>query len=147
MKVLVASDHAGFELKAALVPFLKLIGHDAEDMGPLEFSAEDDYPDFILPLARRVADEGAMGVIIGGSGQGEAIAANRVSGVRACVYYGGPLDVVLRMREHNDANVLSLGSRFITGAEAQAAVRAFFDTMFSGDERHVRRIHKLDSMI
>lgn len=144
MKVLVASDHAGFELKATLVAFLKLIGHEAEDMGPHTFDGDDDYPDFIMPLAHRVASEGVMGIIIGGSGQGEAIAANRMRGARAAVYYGGPLDVVRRMREHNDANILSLGARFITGTEAQEAVRAFFDTAFTGEERHARRIAKLD---
>jgi ribose 5-phosphate isomerase B len=144
MKVLLASDHAGFELKAALVPFLGLLGHEAVDMGPSTLDPADDYPDFIMPLARAVAEGDAMGVIIGGSGQGEAIAANRVRGVRAAVYYGGSLDIIKLMREHNDANVLSLGARFLQSGDAEEALRTFLSIPFSNDERHVRRIAKLD---
>ncbi len=145
MKIVIASDHAGFELKSALLPFLKLLGHDVEDMGPFTLDPQDDYPDFILPLARRVAEESCLGVIAGGSGQGEAMAANRIRGVRAAVYYGGTLDIIKLMREHNDANVLSLGARCMVSGEAEAALRTFLDTPFSGDERHVRRIAKLDA--
>ena len=144
MRIVVASDHAGFELKNALVPMLKLLGHEVEDMGPDSFDSEDDYPDFIVPLAKVVADEQTLGIIIGGSGQGEAIAANRIQGVRAAVYYGGPLEIVTLAREHNDANVLSLGARFVTGGEAEEAVRTFISTEFSGEERHARRIRKID---
>lgn len=146
MKILLASDHAGFELKHALVQFLGLLGHEAVDMGPQSLDPADDYPDFILPLARKVAEEkDCFGVIMGGSGEGEAMAANRVKGVRAAVYYGGNLDVVKLAREHNDANVLSLGGRFLSSGDAEAALRMFLDTAFTGDERHVRRIAKLDS--
>lgn len=144
MKVYLASDHAGFELKHALVQFLNLLGHEAVDMGPTSLDPTDDYPDFILPAARKVAEEACFGVILGGSGEGEAMAANRIKGVRAAVYYGGSLDIVKLAREHNDANVLSLGSRFLSAGDAEAALRMFLDTPFSGDERHVRRITKLD---
>lgn len=145
MKVLLASDHAGFELKSALVPFLGLLGHEAVDMGPFSLDAGDDYPDFIMPLAREVAKGGCVGVIMGGSGQGEAIAANRIRGVRAAVYYGGNLDIIKLMREHNDANILSLGARFMESGEAEEALRAFLNTPFMSEERHVRRISKLDA--
>jgi ribose 5-phosphate isomerase B len=145
MKVVLASDHAGFELKKALVEFLQLLGHEAVDMGPHTYDEQDDYPDFILPLAHEVANHGYVGVIIGGSGEGEAMAANRVPGVRAAVYYGGNLDIINLMREHNDANVLSLGARFMGSGDAEDALRIFLDTAFSGDERHVRRIGKLDA--
>lgn len=145
MKILLASDHAGFELKHALVAYLGLLGHEAVDMGPHTLDPADDYPDFILPLARAVAqEEECLGVIMGGSGEGEAMAANRVPGVRAAVYYGGSLDIVKLAREHNNANVLSLGGRFLSSGDAEAALRTFLDTPFSGDERHVRRIRKLD---
>lgn len=145
MKVYLASDHAGFELKQALVQYLNLLGHEAVDMGPHSLDPADDYPDFILPAARKVAEEGSIGVIMGGSGEGEAMAANRIKGVRAAVYYGGSLDIVKLAREHNDANVLSLGGRFLSAGDAEAALRTFLDTPFSGDERHVRRIAKLDA--
>ena len=145
MRILLASDHAGFELKHALVQYLALLGHEPVDMGPHILDPADDYPDFILPLARRVAEEkGCFGVIMGGSGEGEAMAANRVRGVRAAVYYGGSLDIVKLAREHNDANILSLGGRFLSSGDAEAALRMFLDTAFTSDERHVRRIAKLD---
>lgn len=144
MKVYLASDHAGFELKHALVQYISLLGHEAIDLGPQTLNPEDDYPDFILPLAREVAKGGSVGVIMGGSGQGEAIAANRIAGARAAVYYGGNLDIVALAREHNDANILSLGARFMESGEAEEALRTFLDTAWSGEERHARRIKKLD---
>ncbi len=145
MKIFLASDHAGFELKHTLAEFLKGEGHEVLDMGPDVLNLEDDYPDFIEPLAKRVAaEEGSFGIVIGGSGQGEAMAANRTEGVRAAEYYGGPLDVVKLAREHNNANVLSLGARLISVEEAKSAVSIFLSTPFSGDERHERRIQKLD---
>lgn len=146
MKIFIGSDHAGFEIKGRLVPFLKELGHDVEDLGAHTFEALDDYPDFIYPVAVAVAgDPHAKGIILGGTGQGEAMSANRVRGARAAVYYGGPFDVAVLSREHNDANILSLGARFIDGDEAEEIVRVWLDTKFSGDERHVRRIQKLDN--
>lgn len=145
MKILLASDHAGYELKEALGPFLRERGFEVEDLGPLSLDPADDYPDYLMMLGRHVAGEkGAMGVGIGGSGQGEAIAVNRIKGARAAVFYGGPDEIITLSREHNDANVLSLGARFLSQEEAKNAVILWLTTSFSGDERHVRRIAKLD---
>ncbi|MDP3958338.1 MAG: RpiB/LacA/LacB family sugar-phosphate isomerase [bacterium] len=145
MKIFIASDHAGFELKKKLVEFLSHSKYEVEDRGPYQFNQFDDYPDYMKPAAEAVAaDSGARGIVIGGSGEGEAMVANRVRGVRAAVYYGGALDVVKLARDHNDANVLSLGARLVTEREARDAVTLFLSTPFSNDERHVRRIAKID---
>lgn len=145
MNIFIGSDHAGFEIKELLVPFLRTLGHAVEDMGAHSLETLDDYPDFIRPVAEAVAkDSSARGIILGGSGQGEAMCANRIKGVRAAVYYGGPFDIAVLSREHNDANILSLGARFIDEDEAREVVRVWLETAFSGDERHIRRIRKLD---
>ena len=108
MKIYLASDHAGFELKQFLGEHLLQLGFSVEDCGAHELNPSDDYPDFIIPAAQKVAgDSNAKGIIMGGSGQGEAIAANRVKGVRAVVYYDGPIDIVKLSRSHNNANILS----------------------------------------
>ena len=146
MKIFLGSDHAGFELKNSIAEMLRVEGHAVEDLGPHILDPLDDYPDYILPVAHAVAvDPLALGVIVGLSGQGEAMAANRVKGVRATVYYGGPQDVLQLSRTHNDANVLSLGARFLTEAQAKAAVTLWLSAIFSGEERHVRRNAKLDT--
>ncbi len=147
MKIYIGGDHAGLELKGKLVEFLKNAGHEVEDKGPLAFDPADDYPDFITPTAQAVASdpERSRGVIIGKSGQGEAMCANRVKGARAAVYYGGSMEIVRLSREHNDANILSLGASFLGEREALEAVETWLQTSFSGDERHVRRIAKLDN--
>lgn len=147
MKIYIACDHAGFELKKVLISHLELMGHEVIDKGPFTYNEEDDYPDFVALAAEGVAEEDtqAMAIIIGGSGQGEAIEANRLFGVRAAVYYGGPEEIIKLAREHNDANILSLGARFISEDEAKHVVDLFFKTPFSGDERHKRRILKLDN--
>lgn len=143
MKVYLGADHAGFDLKNKLVGVLEGMGHTTEDCGAFTLDPLDDYPDFVVPCAKKVAaDPGSHGIVIGGSGQGEAIAANRIPGVRALLYYGGNLDIVKLARLHNDANVLSLGARMMTDEEAIAAVKLWLETPFSGDERHVRRISK-----
>ena len=146
-KVYVAADHAGFDLKRALVERAREAGYEAFDLGPHTLDPEDDYPDYILPLARRVATEqGSRGIVLGGSGQGEAMAANRIPGARAALFYGGPLDVVRLAREHNNANILSIGARFVGAAEADEAVCIFLTTPFSGESaegaRHARRLAK-----
>ncbi|MFZ1075415.1 MAG: RpiB/LacA/LacB family sugar-phosphate isomerase [Minisyncoccia bacterium] len=161
-KLFVASDHAGFALKETVIDFVRDQGYDVEDFGAFEFHKEDDYPDFMTPLARKVAehpeDGGARGIIIGGSGQGEAMCVNRIRGVRAAVFYGpiraaGEIesegggsedgyDAVRLARRHNDANVLSLGARFIAEDEAREAIRVFLDTPFSDLARHARRLSK-----
>ncbi len=145
MHIYLASDHAGFELKTTLVDFLREHGHEADDLGPYALDEQDDYPDFIVPLARRVASEpGSFGIILGGSGEGEAMAANRIQGARAAVFYGGSrgVNIVRLSREHNDANILSIGARFVSSDEAKEAVLLWLATSFSGDARHIRRLSK-----
>ena len=145
MKVFLAADHAGFDLKQALGDWLRGQGHDVTDCGPQSYEPGDDYPDFIAPMAKQVvANEGSFGIAIGGSGTGEAMSANRIEGARAAEFYGGDLEVVRLARQHNDANILSLGARLVDGEEAIAAIELFLATPFSGEERHERRIEKLD---
>jgi ribose 5-phosphate isomerase B len=142
-KVYFASDHAGFPMKGELAAFVASLGYEVEDVGPFILDEGDDYPDFIAPCAKKVADTAdSFGIILGGSGQGEAMAANRIKGVRASVFYGGSLELVRLAREHNDANVLSLGARFLSVDEATEAVRLFLFTSFSGEESHARRLAK-----
>lgn len=149
MKIFIASDHAGFELKKHLVERLSLAGHEVRDLGNKKYDPEDDYPDFISLVAKEISRDpsGAKGIVIGGSGQGEAMCANKFYGVRAAEYYGGNMDIVKLAREHNDANVLSLGARFLSPADGLAAVNLFLSTNFSGDERHKRRLQKLFNII
>lgn len=145
MKIYIGTDHAGFELKEKLKVFLGELGYTVEDKGAYAYDGQDDYPDFIRPVADAVAHDGqSRGIIIGGSGQGEAMCANRVRGARAAVYYGGLVDIVVLSREHNDANILSLGARFVEEEEALEVVRLWLATPFSGEERHARRIKKID---
>lgn len=145
MKIFLASDHAGFELKQKLAEHLLGAGHEVEDMGPARLNPADDYPDYIGPCAKKVAEtHDSMGIIAGLSGQGEAMAANRVRGARAAVYYGGPQEILKLSRQHNDANILSFGARFVTADEARAAADLWLSTAFLHDERHQRRILKMD---
>ncbi len=146
MKVFIGSDHAGFELKEKLVSFLVEEGYEVVDKGAFEYKETDDYPDFVSKVAEEVSNNSTnvRGIILGGSGEGEAIDANRFSHVRAAEYYGGPIEIVKLSREHNNANILSLGARFLTDEEAKNAVRVFLETNFSGDERHKRRLAKID---
>ena len=148
MKIFIASDHAGFLLKEKLKKLLGGLGVEVFDKGPSSLDEGDDYPDFIAPVAREISEnpKTARGIVIGGSGQGEAMVAKRFSGVRAAIYYGGKNDVVLLSREHNDANVLALGARFVTEDEARDAVKLWLKTPFSQEERHVRRIEKIETM-
>lgn len=143
----IASDHAGFHLKKIICNSLTTHGVPYTDMGAATENPNDDYPDFILQAAKKVAEnpEQHRGIILGGSGQGEAIAANKVQGIRAIVYYGEPNDIITLSREHNNANILSLGARFLTDQQACDAVTQWLKTKFSGDERHVRRIQKITS--
>jgi len=158
-KILIAADHAGFALKTDLVPSIVALGYEVEDIGAFTFDQTDDYPDYVLPLAKRVATtRGVVGVIVGGSGQGEAMAANRFEGARAAVFYGqhrvvaaleieggaseDGFDIVRLARRHNDANVLSIGARFVAHDEAVEAIRIFLATPFTGPERHARRLAK-----
>jgi ribose 5-phosphate isomerase B len=149
MKIFIGSDHAGFELKKFLVDRLSLAGHDVRDVGAKTYDSEDDYPDFISLVAKEVSHQPSLvkGIVLGGSGQGEAICANKFYGIRAALYYGGNMDIVRLSREHNDANVLSVGARFVSADEALKAVNIWLSTPFSGDERHKRRIQKLYNVI
>ena len=144
MKIFLAADHAGFELKEFLSNHLIQLEYNVEDCGAYEMDSTDDYPDFIIPAARKVAsDPDSRGIIMGGSGQGEAIAANRIKGVRAAVYYDGPIDIVRLSRSHNNANILSLGARFISNEKAVEVVKMWFNEPFERG-RHQKRIDKLD---
>ena len=146
MKIVVATDHAGFLMKEEIKKFLIAEGHEVIDVGAEELQSGDDYPDFIRPASQKVASgEAERGVIFGGSGQGEAMVANRVKGVRTTVYYGGTTDIIKLSREHNDANILSLGARFLSGDDAKHVVKMWLETNFSGDERHAQRIAKIDA--
>ncbi len=144
MKIYLASDHAGFELKQFLGEHLLQLGFSVEDCGAHNMNPSDDYPDFIIPAAQMVAgDSNAKGIIMGGSGQGEAMCANRVKGIRAVVYYGGPDDIIKLSRQHNNANILSFGARFISEEEALIVLDVWLSLPFEGD-RHQQRIDKLD---
>jgi ribose 5-phosphate isomerase B len=161
MKVYFAADHAGFELKQLLMNFVRGLGHEVEDCGAFKLDPHDDYPDLIAAGARLLAADAKKGaesraVFIGASGQGEAMAANRFKGVRCALYYGAAglqhdmsgkdLDIIASSREHNDANALALGARFIAPEDAQRAVGAWLQRPFVREERHRRRIERLDEI-
>lgn len=142
MRVHIASDHAGFALKSHLIEHLGAQGHDVVDHGAFEYDALDDYPSFCFAAGEAVvADRRSLGVVIGGSGNGEQIAANKVPGVRAALAWS--LDTARLGRQHNDANVIAIGERQHTIEEATSFVEAFLAEPFSGDERHQRRIDQL----
>jgi ribose 5-phosphate isomerase B len=142
VRVYLGSDHAGYDLKNRLVEHLTDAGHDVVDCGPHAFDPDDDYPPFVLLAASRVAAEpGSLGIVLGGSGNGEAIAANKVRGIRCGLAFSD--DTARLTREHNDANVLSLGARMYDEESALRFADIFLTTPFSGDERHVRRVGQL----
>ena len=195
MKIYFAGDHAGFEMKGKLMEFVRSLGHETEDLGPLEPKAGDDYPDFVIPLAKKVAShsplsKGALpssaggmlksptladsgtpfskggissasadlgtsfnkggtkeevrGVVVAGSGQGEIIAMNRVRGARAALFCPCNLDLIKASRDHNDSNIFSIGARFCTLEEAKKGLQIWLETPFSNEERHLRRLRKID---
>ncbi|OLE29553.1 MAG: ribose-5-phosphate isomerase [Actinobacteria bacterium 13_1_20CM_3_71_11] len=142
MRVYLGSDHAGFELKTHLANYLTTRGYDLVDVGPRSYQPDDDYPAYCIATGLRVvADAGSLGVVIGGSGNGEQIAANKVTGVRAALAWN--LETAQLAREHNDANVVAIGAREHPLDEATALVERFLSTPFSGNERHARRIAQL----
>ena len=142
MRVHLGSDHAGLELKDHLVGWLREQGHEPVDHGPFQYDALDDYPVFCLRAAEGVvADEGSLGVVIGGSGNGEQIAANKVQGIRAALVWS--VATAELAREHNDANVIAIGARQHTFEEAASFIDLFIATPFSGEERHARRIAQI----
>ncbi|HKE51947.1 MAG TPA: ribose-5-phosphate isomerase [Actinomycetes bacterium] len=139
MRVYLGSDHAGFELKEHLRGWLAEHGHEPIDCGPAGYDRDDDYPAFVIPAAERTAaDPDGRGVVIGGSGNGEAIAANKVGGIRAALVWNE--QIAQLAREHNDANVISLGARMHSIEQATRFVEIFLQTAFSGGARHIRRI-------
>lgn len=145
--IYLASDHAGLEFKNQLVDYLKSNGQQVEDCGPHEFNKDDDYPDFIFPCAVKVGSgsEQDRGIVLGMSGQGEAIVANKAKGVRAALYYGNNLDIVKLSRLHNNANVLSIGAKFISFEEVKEAVDIWLSTNFEGG-RHQARVDKISQL-
>jgi len=139
MRVHIGGDHAAYDLQKDLITFLEAEGHDVVDHGPFELDPADDYPVFVLRAAAAVAeDPESLGIVLGGSGNGEQMAANKVAGVRAALCYDDELAKLAR--EHNDARVISIGARMATAVEARSMVRTFLETPFSGDPRHQRRI-------
>ena len=163
MKIYIGTDHTGFELKEKLKKYLEELelGYEVVDKGAFKYDADDDYPDFMIPVAEAVVkDAGSFGILLGGSGQGEAMAANRVKGARAVVFYGeaiaqqsidvkgvkstDPFEIVKLARLHNDANILSLSTRFLSEDQIKFAIELFLNTKFTGEERHIRRIKKLE---
>lgn len=146
MKIYLATDHAGFESKEGIKKFLQQEGFEVEDCGAYTFDPADDYPDFISIAAQKVSENpNERAIIFGKSGQGEAMVANKFANVRAAVYCGGDKDfeMVKLSRQHNDANVLSLGSGFLSEDEAKQAVKIWLIEKFSGEDRHARRIAKI----
>jgi ribose 5-phosphate isomerase B len=142
MRVYLGSDHAGFDLKASLLGHLRGLGHDPVDCGALTYDPGDDYPAPCIAAAQRVAtDPGSLGVVIGGSGNGEQIAANKVAGIRAALAWND--ETAILARQHNDANVISIGARNHPLEDALRFVELFLDTPFSQDPRHVRRINEV----
>lgn len=161
MKIALATDHAGFEALRQLKAFIESLGHETVDYGPENFNPNDDYPDFMFPAARAVAaGDCDAAVILGGSGQGEAMAANRVKGVRCGLFYGpvvaktaidteghvsdDPYEILRLNRQHNHANALSLAGRFLTVDQMKEAIQVWLNTPYSDEERHARRVAKLD---
>lgn len=155
MKIFIGTDHAGFVLKEKLVEFLKGQGHEVVDKGAYEYNEHDDYPDFVIPVAREVSKnpDTVRGIILGATGEGEAIAANKFPHVRAVIYYGrancvvdDEADIIERSREHNNSNLLSMGARYLTEDDMLEAVSRWLKTPYSGAERHVRRLGKIDQI-
>ena len=144
MRVHIGSDHAGLELKNALVEHLKSSGHDVMDHGPHVYDALDDYPVFCIPAAQGVAnEEGSFGIVLGGSGNGEQMAANKVKGIRAALVWS--VETAKLAREHNDANVIAIGGRMHPIEVCKELIDVFLATPFSNDERHVRRIGQVSN--
>lgn len=139
MRIYLGSDHAGFELKGRLIEWLRQAGHEPIDCGPSSYVPDDDYPPYVMRAASSaIADPGSLGIIIGGSGNGEQIAANKIRGVRAAVAWSDETASLARL--HNNANVLSLGARMYSIEDALGFAKVFVQTEFSGAARHARRL-------
>ncbi len=164
MKIAITTDHTGFKALQTLKSWLQSLGHDCVDLGPTSHDIDDDYPDFMFLVARAVArGDCEAGIILGGSGQGEAMAANRIKGARCALFYGpvkakvavdadgntsqDPYEILRLSRQHNHANVLSLAARFVTLDEMKQAITIWLETPYGDAERHVRRVYKLDEFV
>jgi ribose 5-phosphate isomerase B len=143
--IYLATDHRGFELKEKIKRWLTEWGHEHKDMGAFEYNKDDDYPDFISKAAEKVSEDpdNSKAIVLGSTGEGEAIDANKFKNVRAVVFYGGLDEIVKLTKEHNDSNILSLGASFIDDFSARAMIKLWLDTKFTGEERHKRRIEKI----
>lgn len=161
MKIALATDHAGFEQLRDLQEYLESLGYECVNYGPTRLNVTDDYPDFVFQAASAVAKhECDKGVIMGRSGQGEAMAANRFKGVRCGVFYGpavvgriidangrisnSPYEIVKLVREHEDSNMISIAASFVSVADIKQVTKLWLETPFTNEPRHVRRIDKLD---
>jgi ribose 5-phosphate isomerase B len=145
--IYIASDHEGWELKKQIIEYLKTQGREVTDCGPENYDPNDDYPNFIYPCAQKVG-QGApedRGIVLGLSGQGEAIAANKAKGVRAALYYGFEPEIVKLSRHHNDSNVLALGSKFLSFEQIKEAIDIWLQTPFDGG-RHERRVKEISAL-
>lgn len=155
MKIFIGTDHAGYVLKDKLLTSLKGAGHEVIDKGAFEYNEDDDYPDFVIPVAREVSKnpDKVRGIIIGATGEAEAIAANKFPHTRAVVFYGksksvvdDEADIIVRSREHNDANILILGARYLDEETMMNAVNLWLATPFSREEKHIRRMAKVNAI-
>src|SRR3989344_1310185 len=145
MVIYIGADHGGFELKEQIKSWLSQNNYEVEDFGADSLNPEDDYPDFIILVAEKVVlNSKSLGIVIGRSGNGEAIAANKVKGIRAAVCLN--VEMAEKAKEHNNANILSLGADYIQREEAEEIVRTFLDTPFSNEERHMRRLDKIEAL-
>jgi len=140
----IASDHAGYQLKEEIKRYLQLLNYSFEDLGPKEFDPTDDYPDFAFAAAKKVADEGGEGILFCGTGQGVCLAANKIRGIRAVSAYDEFM--ARQAKEHLDSNILCLGGRVSDAEMAKKIVKTWLDTGFSGEERHERRLGKIEEM-
>jgi len=145
-KLYISGDHAGYKLKEKLKPWLEKKGFEVVDFGPLKYNKKDDYPDFVIPMAKAIVKDKTRGIVIAGSGEGEAIAVNKLKGIRAGIYHGKNLSIVKVNREHNDANVLCMGARFVSFEEMKKAIDIFLKTKFDGG-RHAKRLKKVEKSI
>jgi len=155
MKIFIGTDHAGFGLKEKLVKSLKILGHEVVDKGAFEYNEDDDYPDFAIPVAREVSKDpdNARGVLIGATGEAEAMTANKFPHVRAVNYYGkancivdDEADILIRSRDHNNTNILSLGARYLTEDDMVQALTIWLKTPYGGGDKHIRRLEKMDAI-
>jgi ribose 5-phosphate isomerase B len=144
--IYISGDHAGFKLKEKLKPWLEKKGYSVKDFGPSKYNKEDDYSDFVIPMAKAVSKSKnkIRGIIMAGSGQGEVIAANRIRGARAALFYGGNTNILKLSRAHNNSNILSLGARFLNETQAKKAIDVWLKAKFSNATRHKRRLAKND---